>query len=46
MGAYQLGVVRERNNEMMMVVGAVEGADNDNICEIEQLRDSLTGHRI
>jgi len=45
-GAYQLGVVRERNNEMMVAVGAVEGTDDDSVWEFEQVRDSLQEHRV
>jgi hypothetical protein len=35
MGAYQLAVVRERYNEMMVAVGAVEDTDDDSVWEFE-----------
>jgi hypothetical protein len=46
-GAYwRLYVVRERNNQVKVVVIALKYTDDDNVWEVEQLRDSLEMHRI
>ncbi len=39
-------IIRERNNKMVVVIPAIEGADHDNVWEIEQLCDSLEMHRV
>jgi hypothetical protein len=42
----RINIVRERNNQMKMVITAIKGIDYGNVWEVEQLCDSLEMHRI
>jgi 2-keto-3-deoxy-L-rhamnonate aldolase RhmA len=39
-------IVREHNNQVKVVILAIEDIDHNNVWEVEKLRDSLEMHRI